>query len=124
MNILYVDDDAEDQEIFCEAVLSLSPKLNCALATSCEEALSILHSTSVLPQYIFLDINMPHMDGKSCCRELKRHDKLKEIPVIFYSTTNNKKEIEECLSLGATFIPKPNSIDALKNSLKGVIARM
>jgi CheY-like chemotaxis protein len=121
LNILYVDDDAEDQELFCEAILALSTELSCACASSCEEALSLLHSTAVLPEYIFLDINMPNMDGKSCCKELKRHEHLRHIPVIFYSTTSNKKEIDECISLGARFIPKPNSIAALRLSLEGVI---
>jgi CheY-like chemotaxis protein len=124
LNILYVDDDAEDQELFRETVSAISDDLNCACATSCEEALSFLHATAVLPQYIFLDINMPHMDGKSCCKELKRHEKLKRIPVIFYSTTSNKKEIDECIALGARFIPKPNSIAALRHSLEQVLKPM
>ena len=57
---------------------------------------------------LLLDINMPKMDGVEVLKRMKRHDALKEIPVMMLTTTDDPREIEECYQLGCSvYITKP-----------------
>jgi CheY-like chemotaxis protein len=117
MRILFVDDDADDKDIFLEAINEIDPDILCDVATNGEEALTKLQSQDFLPEYIFLDINMPIMDGKSFLVTIKKIDRLKDVPVIIYSTTQEKHQIRELTSLGAEYIGKPTSYEVLISSL-------
>jgi CheY-like chemotaxis protein len=119
MTLLYVDDDIEDQEIFQEAVSSINPQVICHLANDGKEALKVLENLIILPQYLFVDINMPVMNGMEFLKEVKQNSLLREIPVIVYSTSNNPKDLDECLKLGAIdFVQKPNSLKKVFESLR------
>ena len=63
MVVLNVDDDHEDREFFCDALREIDPSVVCLIAASGMEALALLQDRDALPDYIFLDINMPMMDG-------------------------------------------------------------
>src|SRR5687768_17487610 len=117
MNILFIDDDTDDKDIFFEALNAINPEIECDSATNGREALEKLESGSYLPQYIFLDINMPIMDGKSFLVAIRNSHKLKHIPVVIYSTTEDKEEIKALRSLGAEYLGKPTSFEVLKKSL-------
>jgi CheY-like chemotaxis protein len=121
MIILIVDDDAEDIELFTEAVEQIDESINCVEAYNGLEALKVLKRNALLPNYIFLDINMPLMNGRKCLEEIKKNPNYQDIPVIIYSTTTDKKQIDECRRLGADFLTKPNSFDELINSLKRIL---
>jgi CheY-like chemotaxis protein len=82
------------------------------------EALSLLKDPSITPDYIFLDLNMPRMDGKECLKEIRKRNHLKEIPVIIFTTSAAEKDKDEAKRLGATsFITKPPLIDTLAQKL-------
>lgn len=123
MTILNVDDDYEDIEIFCDAVREIDPTIICLVARSAEEALQILNSDIELPQYIFLDINMPKIDGNTCLREIKNDQRLRQIPVIMYSTYTRKSDIEIYKELDAGFLIKQNSYTELVTELKKVLGK-
>ena len=123
MNILYADDDADDREIFCEAIREINPAIKVVLGMDGEETLKILSVQKELPHLIFLDINMPKMDGIECLGKLKSDDRLKSIPVIIYSTTSNKSDQSKIALLGASdFILKGNSFESVKDSLDKILA--
>jgi CheY-like chemotaxis protein len=121
MIILIVDDDAEDIELFCEAVSEIDGTISCVEAYNGVEALKILQRDQLLPDFIFLDINMPFMNGQKCLAELKSNQVYRSIPVIMYSTTRNEQQIEDCRMLGASFLTKPNSYDDLLMSLRPIL---
>lgn len=123
MTILYADDDHDDYDILCDALNHLDPSISCHLATNGIEALKILNHSNELPDYIFLDINMPLMNGKTCLFELKRNDRLKDIPVVVYSTTIADEERFELYKLGASSVlEKPNNIQELQFVLAGFLS--
>ncbi len=63
-NVLIVDDDEDDRDLFCIAVHELEPKINCILARNGEEALQGLRLEKFpKPDLIFLDLNMPRLNG-------------------------------------------------------------
>jgi CheY-like chemotaxis protein len=121
MVVLNVDDDQEDREFFCEALREIDPSVICLTAGSGMEALSLLQKQTRLPDYIFLDINMPMMDGKQCLKALKSISEYEAIPVIMYSTSTDSREIRECYKLGAEdFLIKPHSYEKLVNDLTSI----
>lgn len=122
MLILIVDDDAEDIELFCEAINEIDSDISCVEAYNGLEALKILQRGSLLPDFIFLDINMPFMNGQKCLTEIKCNDSYKNIPVTMYSTTRDQLQIEACRKLGAGFLTKPNSYAELVQALRKILA--
>jgi CheY-like chemotaxis protein len=118
MVLLNIDDDPEDLDFFFRAVKTINPLAKCLLARNAKEALNILRDT-LLPDYIFLDIRMPVLDGKTVLQELRKNRKLKSVPVIMYSSTINPKDIEEYTSLGASqFVSKSSDFKSLCETLR------
>ena len=75
------------------------------------EAIEKLTSTDQVVDIIFLDLNMPLMNGKQFLRERKKYSSLEHIPVVIYSTSSELADKEETISLGAPdFITKPTYI--------------
>src|SRR5687768_12985763 len=101
MIILYAEDDPEDVDVFREAVKSIDPNIGCIFAKDGKEALDILENAIILPDYIFLDINMPLVDGRTCLSAIKSNKELRSIPVIMYTTSNRQNDITEFKRLGA-----------------------
>jgi CheY-like chemotaxis protein len=123
MIILNVDDDEEDIEIFCDAVREIDSTIICVVARSADEAMRILSSDIELPSYIFLDINMPKVDGNECLKEIRKHDRLKLIPVVMHSTHKRKADIEMYKSLNADFMVKQNSFNDLVRELRRILRK-
>ena len=121
MTILYVDDDAEDIEIFHDAVRTVDPSIRYEAALSGIEALSYLKITPTLPDYVILDINMPGMDGKLCLHEIRQDPRLAGLNIIIYSTNSFPRDILEIESLDATFVKKANSFNDLCDMIRRLI---
>lgn len=113
MSILYIDDDPEDLEIFGEAVKVVDPSIRYTGAISGRQAIEWLRNEEIFPDHIFLDINMPGMDGKSCLEQLREDRRFDPINIIVYSTNSFPNDLTYIESLGAVFLKKVNSFEAL-----------
>ncbi|MDO9373710.1 MAG: response regulator [Bacteroidota bacterium] len=118
------DDDVDDQMLFVEALSEINTSIHCTLAKNGEEALTLLRDyPAPLPDFIFLDLNMPRMSGIKCLAELKKIESLKTVPVIIYSTSSQKEYIDESLKLGAqNFFVKPSNFNGLLDYLQGLVS--
>jgi CheY-like chemotaxis protein len=115
--IVLADDDADDRDLFNEAMEIINPIIKVEMVRDGQELMDFLHQ-NVRPDLIFLDLNMPKKNGKECLTEIRIDAKLKDIPVIIYTTSLNPSDIEACSQGGATnFIRKPNSFEELKSIL-------
>jgi CheY-like chemotaxis protein len=116
-NILQIDDDSDDCELFMEALESVSPAAYTAIYDPIE-ALRKLVQKEITPDVIFLDLNMPIMSGLEFLTEIKKKEGLKEIPIIIFSTSQLDDIIREAKAHGAyDFISKPNNFNELKRIL-------
>ncbi|RZJ39531.1 MAG: response regulator [Chryseobacterium sp.] len=116
-NILQIDDDTDDCELFMEALEEISSARYTAIYDPVE-ALRKLVKHEIEPDVIFLDLNMPIMSGIEFLTEIKKEEKLKEIPVIIFSTSQLDHIINEAKDHGAQdFISKPNNFNDLKEIL-------
>lgn len=120
-NVLLVDDDVDDQEIFLMALETVATAVTCSIAGSGHEALKKLTEQQVQPDVIFMDLNMPLMSGEQVLIELKQHHHLQQIPVIIFSTSANPVTIQQTKNLGAhDFITKPNTFNELTSLLETI----
>jgi CheY-like chemotaxis protein len=122
-NLLLIDDDADDHEIFLEAVNEIDNSIQCVCYFDGEEALRKLQKNGdTLPDLIFLDTNMPKVSGKHVLTSLKKSSSLNNIPVIMYSTFFSGKDKEEFKSIGAAFhLSKPAKFEELRNALSDIL---
>lgn len=120
-----IDDDPDDQELFIEALHGLDEEGQCITAFNGQEALQKLASgMPALPNFIFLDLNMPLMNGRQFLAKIKNNKANKDIPVIIYSTSIESKDVQDTLQMGAAFfLQKPNRFDDLKKELANIISR-
>lgn len=122
-NILLIDDDDDDQEIFLSAVEELSDSVHCVALSGATDALQKLTAKVINPDLIFLDLNMPIMNGHQFLVEIKKNEELKNIPVIIFSTSSHFTTIQHTKKLGAfDFITKPAKYDELIKILTAFIA--
>jgi len=118
LRVLHIDDDFEEREIFSEALLIVDPTVSVRGAYSGANAFSMLENEN-LPDLIFLDINMPLMNGFEVLQLIKNSPRLEKIPVILLSTSFSEHDIKRGFHLGATrYIVKPNDLHTLAQSLK------
>ena len=127
MNILLVDDDADDVELFQEAVLRIDPTINVVVASTALDALELLANEGKkganFPDFIFIDINMPVMNGIEFLEILKEDVRVQGTCITMYTTSSNVKEIERCKRLGADFITKPFEFEVLVEKLAKAFRR-
>ena len=114
-----IDDDIDDQEIFVLVLKSVNPSITCVTANDGIEAVTKLTEEEAFnPDYIFLDLNMPRMDGRECLQEIKKIDRLKKVPVIIYSTSSGQNDMLATRALGASgYLEKQSSVTELKKKL-------
>lgn len=123
--ILLADDDRDDSEMFCEALAEIDGSIACLCTINGEALLKKLNGLIQKPDLIFLDLNMPIMNGWECLRLLKEDEQTQNIPVIMISTSSHQKEIDIAMSLGALcYFVKPNSFSELTSILKVITANL
>jgi CheY-like chemotaxis protein len=121
--LLIVDDDPDDVQLFCEAVADVNQSFHCFSAPNGEKALQLLETAIVKPDFIFLDLNMPRMNGRQLLQQLKKVSQFVHIPVVIYTTSKIKTDIEDVLRLGAVaFITKPSRLEDLVKAVSTVLA--
>ncbi|WP_247235647.1 response regulator [Telluribacter sp. SYSU D00476] len=118
-----IDDDTDDHYLFAAVLKEVCPALEFSGEANSQYAVEKLQSDSEFtPSYIFLDLNMPNMNGLECLAEIKKIERLKEVPVIIFSTSSFKKDINEAAELGSTqYITKPGSYKELTSVLQQLI---
>ena len=122
MVLLCIDDDPEDIELFVDAVKMISVDYTVVAAVNGREALKKLEG--IVPDYIFLDINMPVMDGKETLVKIRNDQRLQSVPIFILSTSNDAKEVDTCRKLGATmWLVKPSSFWELVGYLRLVFSQ-
>ncbi|HMF72487.1 MAG TPA: response regulator [Flavitalea sp.] len=120
-----IDDDLDDQELFLMALERVDKNINCHMANNGIDALKRLSEVNgFIPDYIFLDINMPKMNGMVCLAEIKKLAHLDRSEILMFSTSSDVRIVQASKALGANhFFVKPPSMDLLIETLAKVLRR-
>ncbi len=108
LNILLIEDDMIEVMKLKRTIVKLNLNHNITVANNGEEGLEILERKERLPDIILLDLNMPKMNGLEFLKIMKADDRLKYIPVVILTTSNNQRDLLECFKLGISgYMTKP-----------------
>jgi CheY-like chemotaxis protein len=118
MRILLIDDDKDDQFLFCEALKEISENIAFDVADNGIQGIRLLNDSKTLPDFLFLDINMPLMNGWETLKIIRASPPLHDLPVTMYSTSNCKEEMYIFQKMQAKYIVKPGSFETLIQTLR------
>lgn len=118
LNVLLAEDDEDDRYFFDKALKELPISTHLTTGHDGEELMNYLYENSSRvtgTDVLFLDINMPRKNGIECLSEIKQNKKLKDLPVVMFSTTNSWETIGMLFKSGAhVYIHKPGDFAQLK----------
>jgi CheY-like chemotaxis protein len=119
-HVLLADDDEDDRTLFTEAVHTVASHIKVTLVEN-EPNLLIFLNSEIIPEVIFLDVNMPQKSGLDCLRAIKSNINYINTAVVMYSTSNHLKDIDEAYAEGADFyMIKPSNYSTLIEILKSL----
>ena len=122
--ILLIDDDEDDQLIFKDAINEVHSDIECLIASNGKDAYFQLEKSPAPPSLIFLDLNMPVMNGFEFLERIKKSDRLKNIPVVIYTTSDSPLDKKNTLDAGAVlFFTKTADFKLLKIKLSEILQR-
>ena len=121
LTVFYADDDDDDREIFTEIIRAINPEIKVYTFNGGAGILRQIMAPPPVPDLIFLDLNMPGIDGYEVLQRLKKSD-YRHIPVIIFSTSGDLSIINKCKSLGADhYASKPASFEDMRNCISAII---
>ena len=126
LNILLADDDIDDCVFFKQALNDLLLPLYFTAVHDGEQLMEYLtNETNELPHVIFLDLNMPRKNGFECLSEIKLDEKLKQLPVVIFSTSFEQGVVDQLYLNGAQyFIRKPSEFSQFKKIIHQTLTLM
>ena len=124
IHIILADDDEDDILFFTDAFDEL--KINTKVNTF-KDGVTLMdylnNDEALMPNVLFLDLNMPKKSGIECLTEIKASNKMSEIAIAIYSTSASEEDIEKTFVLGANiYIKKPSDFKKLKKVLSEVVS--
>jgi CheY-like chemotaxis protein len=116
LNIYLADDDQADCLLFEEALAELPVTANLTIVHDGEQLIDLLtQKGNILPDVLFLDLNMPRKNGFASLGQIKRDEKLLDLPVIVFSTANDQEKVKGVFRDAAHYyIRKPAKFSELK----------
>ncbi len=123
INIILTDDDTDEYELFKDAFDNLKVKCNLNYFHNGKELIDYMNKPDMeIPDILFLDLNMPIMNGMECLRLIRADQKFRNLPIAIYSTSSSEKDQLETFMGGANiYIKKPDNFDEMKRILKHVM---
>lgn len=120
LRVLLTDDDEDDRLIFKEIMGEMDKEISVNMVNDGQQLMDFLANVkNPLPDIIFLDLNMPNMNGIECLKEIRSHEIYSDISIAIYSTSTSEKDIDDTFRHGANiYITKPAAYQDLKEVLE------
>jgi CheY-like chemotaxis protein len=120
--VLLVDDDEDDKLFLTEALNEVFPVLECISVNNGKSALEFIEKNPPPPRYIFLDLNMPYVNGFEFLEEFRKEEGSHHTKVFVYTTSSSKLDRETAKKMGVKeYITKFTDLQLLKDRLKHVL---
>lgn len=122
VHILLAEDDRDDRLFFKNAFKDLKIENRLSICENGTDLMDYLVAAEIVPDILFLDLNMPGKNGFVCLKEIRGKSRYKNMSVAIYTSLSLPTIQNEVLSAGANvFIKKPNDPALLKKILLEVL---
>jgi two-component system response regulator len=112
VDILLVEDNPNDAELTQRALRKTNLAARLVVARDGAEALEYLLGDRPKPKVIFLDLKLPKIDGIEVLRRARADERVRAIPVVVLTSSQEEKDISECYELGVnSYVVKPVEFD-------------
>ena len=124
VRILLAEDDEDDFLLFRDAVHDYKSPLDLKWVKDGDQLMKTLkEKDAVLPEVLFLDINMPRKNGFECLTEIRNDPNLVHLPVVIFSTSSDRALVSWMYNAGANlYLCKPTDFKKLKKSIHTAIS--
>lgn len=113
--IVSAEDDEDDRFLLRESFDESPRNFTLEFANNGEEAWQLLTGAGKWPSLLLLDINMPGLNGLSLLERIRNDEKLKTLPILMLTTSEDQTVIDKAYRLGANgYVVKPSSYEDLK----------
>jgi CheY-like chemotaxis protein len=121
--IVLVEDNVADVELVKISVKELQIPIELTHLWDGTELIEYLKNTSLKDiGVILLDLNMPRVSGIDVLKFMYHDEVLRHIPVVMFTTSNNKSDILTCYEYGAkAFVSKPLDIAEFNTTIKSIV---
>jgi chemotaxis family two-component system response regulator Rcp1 len=126
IQVLLIEDGPGDVRLMQEAIRESNPAVELHVVTNGEDAMTFLRrgasqAHAPRPDLIFLDLNLPKMDGRDVLAHIKADARLKTIPIVILTISDAEKDIEDSYQLHANcYITKPTELDEFEKLVKSI----
>jgi CheY-like chemotaxis protein len=126
IEILLVEDNPGDVRIAVEALKDCRVPSRLHVTEDGVEAIRFLrgqdgYAGSPRPDFILLDLNLPRKDGHQVLAEIKTDERLRQIPVIVLTTSENERDISRAYDLSANcYVTKPSGLEQLVSVMQSI----
>jgi CheY-like chemotaxis protein len=122
VKIYLVDDDAEEAELFSDAIQRVNGAVEFIWHSNVMEALDALMKEKESPDLLFLDLNIPQVSGKQLLKLLRENHVTKDLQVVIYSTTISKRDIDDTAAYNVkSYLQKPDDFQSLCIKLSEIL---
>jgi CheY-like chemotaxis protein len=118
--VFLADDDEDDVMLFREAVAESGWRVVLTVFSHGRSVCTHIQEATIIPDLIFLDINMPLMNGRECLIEIRKNPKFKAVPVIMHSTASYVNLVDLYQQGASLYVVKPSSFREQVAMLKSV----
>jgi DNA-binding response OmpR family regulator len=122
IKVLLIEDDMDDVELLKEAFSDNNVEYEMEVIMEGDRVKPFIQNAEYLPTIIIMDLNLPKTDGKEILKDIKATDAFRSIPLIVFSTSSSKEDVEYAYSLGANkFITKPTTIAGWNETIEVIV---
>jgi DNA-binding response OmpR family regulator len=122
VKVYLVDDDSEEAELFQDAMSQIDIAIKVFWYNNVMDAMDALMGEKKMPEFLFLDLNLPKVSGKDMLRLLRQNEITSVLPIVIYSTSISKMDIEDITPYNVSrFLQKPEDFNSLCRELGNVV---
>lgn len=121
MLVFNVDDDSDDRLLFRDAVNTVDPNISCVQVDSGIDALQFLDKSETVPDFLFIDMNMPKMTGLECVQKIRSSPRFLSIRIVMHSTTFAPDDQIHCSQMRIKYLAKQSKFSDLVSALKNLL---
>jgi len=123
-DIFYVEDDVDFAFIMQHAAQEVNDKISVEVIENGKDALDLLNKFTqdrIKPKLILLDLNLPGLSGLDLAKRIREIHFLKYVPIIFFTTSDNPKDVKASLEFGANaYLTKPTGYVDLVSCINSI----